>query len=112
MMYKIETGIPYTNKSFDYVGRYAANHTDALRRLNVGESFFIPCQSYEEVKNWQSKIWGSLEYLDRTRNNDGKLLWKYDYDTTIVIEGETMGLRVWKNSEYQEHDPEWISIAA
>jgi hypothetical protein len=112
MTYKIETGIPYTNKSFDYVGRYAANHTDALRRLNVGESFFIPCQSYEEVKNWQSKILGSLEYLHRIINYNGKTLWKYDYDTTIVIEGDTMGLRVWKNSEYRESEHEWISVAA
>ena len=96
--YNIDRDVPYRKGVI-------TNHTDAIRSLKVGESFFIPCGSCDDAKSKAKRIKGSLKYL-------GYLYWydNHGYEYSVVKENGLFGVRVWRLEYTPSVSEEWLPV--
>ena len=60
--------------------------------------------TYNDVKNLKDKIYASLRYLDRY----GEISSHWDYKMTMVIEDDTLGIRIWRTKDWREESKNFV----
>lgn len=81
MTYKIDKDIPHSQSM-------SARLTETAEMLEVGDSFFIPCENENAVVKKQQLV---LNYNQRKGMKSGKRL-----STHATTENGVLGLRVWR----------------